>query len=92
MGSSAKALKIRIKSVQSTEHITCAMQLVASSKLRRATERMEEDIRGFFLPRAEKTGTLWEHMDTTASCNHGFASHVLVWLDRLGYLLHSEEE
>ena len=57
-----------------------------------ATERMEEDIRGFFLPMAEKTGTLWEHMDTTASCNHGFASHVLVWLDRLGYLLHSEEE
>lgn len=57
-----------------------------------ATERMEEDIRGFFLPMAEKTGTLWEHMDTQASCNHGFASHVLVWLDRLGYLLHSEEE
>ncbi|MBQ8214855.1 MAG: ATP synthase F1 subunit gamma [Clostridia bacterium] len=41
MGTSAKALKIRIKSVQSTEHITRAMQLVASSKLRRATERME---------------------------------------------------
>ena len=57
-----------------------------------ATEKMEEDIRGFFLPMAEKTGTLWEHMNTTASCNHGFASHVLVWLDRLGYLLHSEEE
>jgi alpha-L-rhamnosidase len=53
---------------------------------------MEEDIRGFFLPMAEKTGTLWEHMNTTASCNHGFASHVLVWLDRLGYLLHSEDE
>lgn len=42
MGTSAKALKIRIKSVQSTEHITRAMQLVASSKLRRATERMEQ--------------------------------------------------
>ncbi|MBQ8399895.1 MAG: ATP synthase F1 subunit gamma [Clostridia bacterium] len=41
MGTSAKALKIRIKSVQSTEHITRAMQLVASSKLRRASERME---------------------------------------------------
>ena len=41
MGTSAKALKIRIKSVQSTEHITRAMQLVASSKLRRATERMD---------------------------------------------------
>ena len=41
MGISAKALKSRIKSVRSTEHITRAMQLVASSKLRRATERME---------------------------------------------------
>ena len=42
MGASAKALKIRIKSVKSTEHITRAMQLVASSKLRRATERMDK--------------------------------------------------
>lgn len=25
---------------------------------------------------AELTGTLWEHMSTTASCNHGFASHI----------------
>lgn len=41
MGTSAKALKLRIKSVQSTEHITKAMQLVASSKMRRATEKME---------------------------------------------------
>lgn len=41
MGVSEKALKTRIKSVRSTEHITRAMQLVASSKLRRATERME---------------------------------------------------
>lgn len=41
MGTSAKALKLRIKSVQSTEHITRAMQLVASSKLRKAQEKME---------------------------------------------------
>ena len=34
-------MKLRIKSVESTEHITRAMQLVASSKLRRSTERME---------------------------------------------------
>ncbi len=54
------------------------------------TERMLEDIRGFFLPMAEKTGTLWENMTPTASCNHGFASHVLVWLDRAGYVLHEE--
>ena len=40
-GSSMKAIKLRIKSVQSTMQITKAMQLVATSKLRRAKERME---------------------------------------------------
>lgn len=25
---------------------------------------------------AERTGTLWEHVDERASCNHGFASHL----------------
>ena len=41
------------------------------------------DIRKFFLPMAEKTGTLWEHMNDGASCNHGFASHVAYWLNAL---------
>ena len=34
----------------------------------------------YFLPMAEKTGTLWEHNDTRASCVHGFASYVARWL------------
>lgn len=37
----AKALRARIRSVDSTMHITKAMELVASSKIRRARERME---------------------------------------------------
>ncbi len=41
-GSSMKAIKLRIKSVESTMQITKAMQLVATSKLRRAKERMED--------------------------------------------------
>ena len=36
-----KAVKLRIKSVQNTMQITKAMELVASSKLRRAKERAE---------------------------------------------------
>ena len=36
-----KDIKLRIKSVESTRQITKAMQLVATSKLRRAKERME---------------------------------------------------
>lgn len=35
-----------------------------------------EEIKGYFLYMAEITGTLWEHVDTYASCNHGFASYV----------------
>ena len=41
MPQNTKQLKTRIKSVNSTMHITKAMELVASSKLRRATENME---------------------------------------------------
>lgn len=39
---SMKDIKLRIRSIQSTRQITKAMQLVASSKLRRAKERMEQ--------------------------------------------------
>ena len=40
MGADIKQLRIRIKSVDSTLHLTKAMGLVASSKIRRATEAM----------------------------------------------------
>ncbi len=40
MGANTKALKTRIRSVDSTLHTTKAMGLVASSKIRRATEAM----------------------------------------------------
>ncbi|MBQ9748161.1 MAG: hypothetical protein IJV98_05195 [Clostridia bacterium] len=49
-------------------------------------ERLVENIRGFFTKMAELTGTLWENETTSASCNHGFASHVLYWMDGLGML------
>lgn len=49
-------------------------------------EQIKRDILGFYLKMAEKTGTLWEHMGTQASCNHGFASHVVhsLYRDILG--------
>ncbi len=49
-------------------------------------EILEKDIRGFFDYMAKETGTLWEYDSPGASCNHGFASHVLIWLDFLGYI------
>ncbi len=39
MAGSMKDIKLRIKSVESTMQITKAMELVASSKMRRAKER-----------------------------------------------------
>ena len=42
-----------------------------------------ENIKGYFGYMAERTGTLWEHVGSTASCNHGFASYVLCILDAL---------
>ena len=44
------------------------------------------NIEGYFYYMAEKTGTLWENDSDEASCNHGFASHVLYWFDKLGML------
>ena len=41
-GASMKDIKLRIKSVESTMQITKAMELVASSKLRKAKERQEK--------------------------------------------------
>lgn len=42
MGANSKAIRARIRSVDSTRHITKAMELVASSKIRRASSRMEQ--------------------------------------------------
>lgn len=39
-----------------------------------------DNIEGYFYYMADRTGTLWEHDDIRASCNHGFASHVICWL------------
>ena len=36
----------------------------------------------FYIPMAEQTGTLWENMTSVASCNHGFASHIIRVLNR----------
>ena len=45
-------------------------------------ETVLSNIEGFFIHMAKETGTLWEDKDGAASCNHGFASHVLVWFDK----------
>lgn len=46
-------------------------------------DKVLREIESFFLPMAEKTGTLWENMTDYASCCHGFASHVMYWLNHI---------
>ena len=45
-----------------------------------------DETKGYFLKMSELTGTLWENDTPTASCCHGFASHVerLLYRDVLG--------
>ncbi len=39
--------------------------------------QMLAEIKGYFYYMAERTGTLWEHISTQASCIHGFASYAM---------------
>lgn len=64
--SNMKAIKRRIKSVESTMQITKAMELVSSSKLRRAKERAEQAVPFFNL--------LYQTMSEVASEAVGFHS------------------
>jgi len=43
---------------------------------------VRQNMEGYFHYMAEQTGTLWENVSTHASCNHGFASYVLCWLEQ----------
>jgi alpha-L-rhamnosidase len=44
------------------------------------------ELQDYFFYMADKTGTLWEHADSHASCNHGFASYIghVLYRDVLG--------
>ncbi len=54
------------------------LELLFQNKL---YDKVTENIRGYFKYMADKTGTLWENDGDYASCNHGFASHVVCWLN-----------
>lgn len=46
-------------------------------------DKAKEDIVDYFGYMADRTGTLWEYVGINASCNHGFASYVICWLDQM---------
>lgn len=58
------------------------LELLKDNRLYR---QLIDEIKKYFLYMAETTGTLWEHIDTHASCNHGFASYI-------SYLIRISEE
>ena len=66
MAANMKAVKLRIKSVENTMQITKAMELVASSKLRRAKER-SDNCRPYF-------EELYDTLKTIANGNTDFSS------------------
>ncbi len=49
-------------------------------------DELYDNIKGYFTYMADTTGTLWENVGSYASCNHGFASHVIHWMKSLGLL------
>lgn len=49
------------------------MELLSQNGL--GAQMMKEAV-DFYLPMAEATGTLWENMTFSDSCNHGFAAHL----------------
>ncbi len=46
------------------------------------TQQLLDESAAYLLYMAERTGTLWENVDADASCNHGFASHIVHTLYR----------
>ena len=46
------------------------------------TDQLAEELKVFFLPMAEVTGTFLENMGNEASMNHAFGSHLIVHLFR----------
>ena len=50
-------------------------------------EKLIDEVKAYYTKMAMTTGTLWEHKDTRASLNHGFASYVATFiLEALGFI------
>ncbi|NOY58496.1 MAG: hypothetical protein GXO75_06135 [Calditrichaeota bacterium] len=61
------------------------LRLELLSRYGKTAQLMDESV-DYFLYMAERTGTLWENISPNASCDHGFASHVVhvLYRDVLG--------
>ncbi len=82
----AKEIRTKIKSVQNTQKITKAMEMVAASKMRRAQERMRAS-----RPYAEKMRTVLSHL-AQAHCEYKHSYlQVREEVKRVGYIVVSTD-
>jgi len=82
----AKEIRTKIKSVQNTQKITKAMEMVAASKMRRAQERMRAS-----RPYAEKMRTVLSHL-AQAHCEYKHSYlQVREEIKRVGYIVVSTD-
>jgi alpha-L-rhamnosidase len=73
---------------QANSFIGNVLRMELLSQAGRNQQILDESI-AYLLYMADRTGTLWENVDTHASCNHGFASHAIhtFYRDVLGLYL-----
>ena len=82
----AKEIRTKIKSVQNTQKITKAMEMVAASKMRKAQDRMRES-----RPYAEKMRTVLSHL-AQAHCEYKHSYlQVREEVNRVGYIVVSTD-
>ena len=51
-------------------------------------ETVLKEAKTYYLPMAQRTGTLWENLTTVASCNHGFSGYIACLLVQAYTALH----
>lgn len=52
-------------------------------------ETVLKEAKTYYLPMAQRTGTLWENLTTVASCNHGFSGYIACLLIQAYNALHA---
>jgi alpha-L-rhamnosidase len=65
----------------SNSFIGNVLRMEILSRYGKSRQILDESI-GYLLYMADRTGTLWENVSPAASCNHGFASHIVHTLYR----------
>jgi alpha-L-rhamnosidase len=80
-GPSRKETKVFAEVHPANSFVGNVLRLELLSQDGRSRQILDESI-AYLLYMADRTGTLWENVDAGASCDHGFASHIVHTLYR----------